>query len=125
MRTVSRRGRRGRSARTLWRSRNEHGRFVDRSAVVHLRVGDLSALASDDVARVLAAEDEYGGQAAAIEAEPALAEAAATVQRVRAALAAAALGVELRGDGRPFSDDLVANAARVLRLIVECDAHTR
>jgi hypothetical protein len=69
-------------------------------------------------ARLLALEDRYGGQGAALNAYPELAEVARVVQRIRAKIAAAALGVELRGDGAPFPEDVLAGTELAFRRLV-------
>jgi hypothetical protein len=90
---------------------------------VALTAGEAAAWLQGHLAALLDAEDRYGGQAAALEAEPQLATYAPILQRVRAKLCAAALGLELRGDGRPFPPEVVAEASRVLRAILVDPEH--
>jgi hypothetical protein len=84
-------------------------------ATVRLTAEEAAAWRDGSLAAVLDAEDRHGGQRAAIEAEPELAACAPLLQRVRAKFCAAALGVELRGDGRPFPPEVVADASRAFR----------
>jgi hypothetical protein len=83
--------------------------------VLHFSVADFAMLADGTIAHMIEAEQRYVGLDAAVEAEPDLREAAAALQRVRAQLAAAEVGIELRGDGRPFPAEIVAAASRALR----------
>jgi hypothetical protein len=76
---------------------------------------ETAALGDGSVARLLDLEERYGSQRAALEAHPELAGAARPMQRVRAKVAAARLGLELRGGGRPFPPDVIAEASRTLR----------
>jgi hypothetical protein len=85
---------------------------------VRLTATEAAALFSGNLTALLAAEERHGGQTAAIEAEPRLAVYAPILQSIRAKLCAGALGIELRGDGRPFPPEVVADAARVLRAII-------
>jgi hypothetical protein len=86
-----------------------------KEAVLHITVRDFALLTDGTLERVLEAEQRYLGLAAAVEAEPELEEGAAALQRLRAQLAAAEVGVELRGDGRPFPAEVVSAASRALR----------
>jgi hypothetical protein len=72
----------------------------------------------DQLIALLDAEERYGGQAAAIQAEPQLAKYAPILQRLRGRLAAEAMGLELRGDGRPFPPEVIADASRAFRAIL-------
>jgi hypothetical protein len=83
-----------------------------------LTAEDLRGLGADKLAVLVDAEERYGSQAAAIEAEPGLAKLAPALQQLRARQAAQALGVELRGDGRPFAPEVIARASRVFRAIL-------
>jgi hypothetical protein len=58
-------------------------------------------------AELLEAEDRYGSQRAALEAHPELADTARALQLARAQAAAEAMGLTLRGDGRPLPADVV------------------
>jgi hypothetical protein len=84
-------------------------------APVQLTAEEAAAWRDGSLAALLDAEDRHGGQRAAIEAEPELATYAPLLQRVRAKFCAAALGVELRGDGRPFPPEVIAEASRAFR----------
>jgi hypothetical protein len=88
------------------------------TTTVKLTPEEAAAWSSGKLAALLDAEERHGGQRAAIEAEPDLAVYAPILQRVRAKLCAGALGLELRGDGRPFPPELVARASRVLRALL-------
>jgi hypothetical protein len=71
---------------------------------------------------LLELEERYGTQRAALEARPALAPTAKALQLARAQVAAEAMGLELRGDGRPLPADIVAELQIVFsRLVAESD----
>jgi hypothetical protein len=89
-----------------------------KETVLTFTVSDFALLVDGTIRRVLEAEQRYLGLEPAVEAEPDLREGAAALQRLRAQLAAAAIGVELRGDGRPFPREIVAAASRALRRAV-------
>ena len=74
-------------------------------------------------AELLELEERYGTQRAALEARPDLAATARALQLARAQVAAEAMGLELRGDGRPLPPDLLAELQLVFsRLVAEDDA---
>jgi hypothetical protein len=89
-----------------------------KEAVLHVTVSDFALLMDGTIGRVLEAEQRHVGLEAAVAAEPDLREGAAALQRLRGQLAAAEIGVELRGDGRPFPREIIEAASRALRRTV-------
>lgn len=91
-----------------------------------LRLQRAGALPDADVERIrdgkltelFKLEEKHGGQRALLEIRPELADLCAAMQRVRAAVAAHALGIQLRGDGRPIPRWLVDELSRTVRGIV-------
>jgi hypothetical protein len=83
-----------------------------------LSAAELREFGADHLAELVEAEELHGGQAAAIEAKPELAPFAPMLQWLRAEQAAGVLGLELRGDGRPFPPEVIAEASRVLRAVL-------
>ena len=67
---------------------------------------------------LLELEERYGSQQAALAARPDLAGTARALQRARAQAAARALGLKLRGDGRPLPADVLAELDLVFARIV-------
>ena len=70
---------------------------------------------------LLELEERYGTQRAALEARPDLALAAEALQLARAQVAAEAMGLELRGDGRALPPDVLAELHLVFSRIVAED----
>lgn len=88
---------------------------------------EAGVIADGRAARLLQLEDRYGSQRAALDAHPELVEVAPALQRIRAKIAANALGIELRGDGLPFPEHVLADAEIVFRRLVAArpdDANT-
>jgi hypothetical protein len=81
------------------------------------------ALLTAHGAELLGLEERYGTQRAALEARPDLEPTARALQVARAQVAAEAMGLELRGDGRPLAPDVLAELQLVFsRLVAEDDA---
>jgi hypothetical protein len=80
-------------------------------------------LLRDKGADLLGLEELYGTQRAALEARPDLDATAKALQLARAQVAAEAMRLELRGDGRPLPPDVLAELQLVFsRLVAEDDA---
>src|SRR5262245_18919116 len=80
------------------------------------------ALLEEQGERLLALEERYGSQRAALEAHPELGEVARALQRARAQAGADALGIVLHGDGRPFPPEILADLELVFsRVLAEDD----
>ena len=73
-------------------------------------------------AELLELEERYGSQRAALDARPELTATARALQVARAQMAAEAMGLELRGGGRPLPPDLLSDLQLVFsRLVTEDD----
>lgn len=96
---------------------------MNKLEATHLRLTpeEMTVLEDGSAQILLALEERCGGQSLALEAHPELAETAKAVQSMRAKAAAAALGLELRGDGFPFAADVIAEARRVFQRIVDAE----
>lgn len=90
-------------------------------SALRLTGDELLVLHDGSAARLLDLEERYGTQAAALDRHPELAATAATVQRIRAKVAAYRLGVELELDAGalPFPPDVLADTRRVFQRIVD------
>jgi hypothetical protein len=69
-------------------------------------------------ARLFELEERYGSQRTVLDAYPELAATAAAVQRIRAKWCAREFGFELRGDGVPFPEHILAAAELAFRRLV-------
>ena len=84
---------------------------------------DDRALLAAHGAELLELEQRYGSQRGALEARPELAATGRALQVARAQMAAEAMGLKLRGDGRPLPPDLLSELQLVFsRLSTEDDA---
>jgi NAD(P)-dependent dehydrogenase (short-subunit alcohol dehydrogenase family) len=95
--------------------------MTERVSALRLTGDELLVLHDGTAARLLELEERYGTQVAALDAHPELARTAATVQRIRAKIAAHRLGVELQLDAGalPFPADVLADCQRVFQRIVD------
>jgi hypothetical protein len=84
---------------------------------------DLELLRAGKLRDLYELEDRYGGQQHLLQEHAELAATCQAMQRFRAAVAALALGIRLRGDGRPLPDWLAADLARALRGLLVAEQH--
>ncbi len=70
---------------------------------------------------LLELEDRYGSQAVVLDLHPELADVARALQRARAQAAADALGLTLRGDGRPLPADALVDLELAFSQIVAAE----